>query len=102
MVGTWKLQISDEAKKLMPASAEPTIVFDFKGDGKMTATIEGGGQKNSMEGTYTLVEKALTLTTTSENGKAPKSSTPVTVNLSDDMKSFEMPGMMGMGKLVKQ
>jgi len=102
MVGTWKLELSEAAKKQMPASvAPPDITVEFKQGGTFAANVKMFGKENKAERTYTLTDKSLTMITKTEDGK-PSTEKPETVTLSDDMKSFEVPNSAGMGKMVKQ
>jgi len=102
MVGTWKLQLDPSLASKMPAGMKaPDVSVEFKDGGTFTASIAAAGKTQTAEGTYKLDGKALTMTTTKEDGttKAPKDEA---VTLSDDMKSFDLPGANGMGKMVKQ
>jgi len=99
MVGTWKLQPNPEVQSKMPAGESFDATVEFKADKTFTVNMAIGSRKDELEGTYTLDGKTLTMTTTKEGGK-PSNEKPETVTLSDDMKSFEMPG--GIGKIVKQ
>jgi len=103
VVGTWKLQMSDDVKKNIPAgTTPPSVTAEFKADNTFTITADFMGQKQSGSGTYTVEEKTLKLKTTMENGKAATNPREETVTLSEDGKSFDLPGSGGMGKMVKQ
>lgn len=99
MVGTWKLKLDDKAKDL-PAAMKPEATAEFKGDKTFTVSLKAGERTENMTGTYTLEGKTLVMTATSEGGKP--ASDKETVTLSDDMKSFPLPGSSGMGQMVKQ
>jgi hypothetical protein len=100
MVGTWKLQMSDEMKKNMPAGAKADVTIVFKDNSTFEASTDMMGMKSSAKGTYKLEDKKLTMTATEVDGQK-KTDKPETVTLSDDKKSFDVPGGMGM-KVVKQ
>ena len=103
MVGKWKLQLDASVASKMPKGMTPPVVeLEFKDGGAFTASVDLMGQKQSAEGTYKLDGKNLTLTTVTENGKPAKDTAAKTATLSDDMKSFDFPGMNGLGKLVKE
>jgi uncharacterized protein (TIGR03066 family) len=99
MVGTWQLQMDPAINSQLPSSQKISATVEFRADKTFTVDLNLGSRKEQLEGTYTLEGKTLTMTPTKENGK-PSSDKPEVVTLSDDMKSFEMPG--GMGKIVKQ
>lgn len=99
MVGTWKLQPSDKVKDL-PAGMKPEATAEFKTDKTYTVSISMGERKDTMSGTYALDGKTVTMSATMESGKP--STEKNTVTLSDDMKSFDVPGAAEMGKMVKQ
>lgn len=99
MVGTWKLQVDEAIASKMPAGEKIEVTVEFKADKTFAVHSTMGSRHDDIEGTYTLEGKTLTMTTTKEDGK-PSSDKPETVTLSEDMKSFEMPG--GDGKIVKQ
>ncbi len=102
MVGNWKMQLSADALKGMPAGmTAPTGTANFTADGKFTVNMDVMGMKQTMDGTYELKDKALTMTPKNSNGK-PSTDKPETVTLADDMKSFDLPGSNGMGKMVKE
>lgn len=102
MVGTWELQLSEKATKMMPpGSPKPNLTLEFKGDGTFEGSADMGGKKSTAGGTYKLEGKTLTMTTTKEDGKIHDGK-PETATLSDDMKSFSMPGGEEMGKMVKK
>ena len=101
MVGTWKLEVDESMKKMVPADFKPPTM-EFKGDNTFTANIEVAGKTSSASGTYKLDGKNLSVTMEVEDGKPTTNKKTETVTLSDDMKSFDMPGAAGMGKMVKQ
>ncbi len=96
MAGTWKLEVSEDMKKLMGDNS-PTSTAVFK-DGTVKLTMAMGTRTEELEGTYKLEGKTLTITPTKEGGK-PSNDKPETITLADDMKSFDMPGGV---KMVKQ
>lgn len=98
MVGTWKLMLNEDVARVMPADQKPDVTVEFKGDNTFRVDMKMGERAQNVEGTYKLEGKTLTMHQTKEDGK-PSDETE-TATLSDDMKSFEMPG--GMGKIVKQ
>lgn len=103
MVGTWKMSLDDTLAKQLPKGMQmPTATLEFKADKTFTVTTVAAGKTSSMDGTYKLEGKSLTMTVANMEGKpAPEQmKKPETVTLSEDMKSFDMPG--GMGKVVKQ
>ena len=100
MVGTWKMEFSEEIKKQMPEGSTMGITAVFKDDKTFSVDVDVMGQKDSVKGTYELEGKDLTMTQTEENGQP--SSEVQKATLSDDMKSFTAPGMDSMGKMVKQ
>ncbi len=99
MVGTWKLQMDEAMTKSMPANMKPDVNVEFKADNTFAIKMKIGDRNDDMEGTYKLDGKTLVMTQTKEGGK-PSTDKPATATLSEDMKSFDMPG--GMGKVVKQ
>lgn len=103
MVGTWEMQIDPQVLKQFGAENNPPKAsMTFKEDGTFAATFSSGSATQTGEGTYVLKERELTMTATKTNGKAAQNATPQTVTLSEDMKSFEVPGSNGMGKFVKK
>lgn len=88
VVGTWK---SSETGR------DSSATFEIKADNTFSAQMTGT-RSDSISGNYKLDGKTLTFTPTMEDGK-PSSDEALTVTLSDDMKSFDMPGS---GKMVKQ
>lgn len=103
MVGTWKMEADAKALEQLPPGAKaPEMTMEFKGDGTFTARMSGISSSDSnAEGTYKLEGNTLTLTLTKEDGK-PSNDKPEAVVLSEDKKSFAIPGSDGMGKMVKQ
>jgi hypothetical protein len=102
-VGTWKLVLSEDAKKQMPSGMkEPTVTVNVTGDGKFDAKMDIGTEQSTASGTWKLDGKSLSFTTDMEGGKKKDPPKTETVTLSDDMKSFEIPDAAGMGKMVKQ
>lgn len=100
MVGTWKLV---SAKKVMPPGAKPLVVTaEFKSDNTYSLSDNLFGKKNTIEGTYKVEKKIVTLTLTKANGNPQGPSTPITITLSNDGKSFELPGSPDYGKMVKE
>ena len=99
MVGTWKLQVAEAVASKMPAGEKLDATVDFKADKTFKVDMNMGSRHQTIEGTYTLEGKTLTMTSTKEDGKESHDK-PEVATLSDDMKSFEMPG--GVGKIVKQ
>lgn len=103
MVGTWKLQMDESALKEMPAGMKaPEMTLEFKGDGTVTGSFVMGEMKSTMSGTYSLEGKKLTMKVTHEDGKPSDGGKEDVITLSDDMKSFELPGAGPQGKMVKQ
>ena len=100
MVGTWKMELSDEVKKKMPADQKVDIVAVFKDDKTFTVKVDVMGRKDDVSGTYELKDKELTMHQKMESGKPSNETQKAT--MSDDMKSFTAPGMESMGKMVKQ
>ena len=100
MVGTWKMEFSEEVKKQMPEGTTMGITAVFKDDKTFTVNVDAMGQKDNVTGTYELEGKELTMTQEKENGQP--SSEVQKATLSEDMKSFTAPGMDSMGKMVKQ
>lgn len=100
MVGTWKMELSDEVKKKMPADQKVDIVAVFKDDKTFTVKVDVMGRKDDVSGTYELKDKELTMHQKMESGKPSNETQKAT--MSDDMKSFTAPGMEAMGKMVKQ
>ncbi len=108
MVGTWKMELTDEMKKMAEmAGGSIDGSMEFKGDGTFTGTMkmtsQGKTETSTVEGTYKVDGKNLTMTLTKMDGKDPSESDkkPETVTLADDMKSFSAPKVPGM-KFVKQ
>jgi hypothetical protein len=102
-VGTWKLQMSEDMKKNMPpGAAEPNVTAEFKADNTFSISADFMGQKKTGSGTYTVEEKTIKMKTTMEDGKAASNPKEESVTLSEDGKSFDLPGSGGMGKMVKQ
>jgi hypothetical protein len=108
MVGTWKLELPAEMQSMVKQSGgEARGDMVFKGDNtfKLTMHIKAMGteQNSTIEGTYKLEGKDLTLTATKMDGKATegKDKEPQKVVLADDMKSFTDPKLQGM-KFIKQ
>lgn len=102
MAGAWKLEVSPEAMKDAPKDTKPPeMTMTFTEDGKFMAEMKFGETTSKAEGTFKLDGKSLTIDTVTEDGK-PSKSKDETVTLSDDMKSFPIPGSEGMGKMVKQ
>lgn len=99
MVGTWKLKLDDAVASKMPAGESVDTTVEFKADKTFAVDMKMGSRSQKIEGNYTLEDKKLTMTATKEDGK-PSNDKPEVVTLSDDMKSFDMPG--GLGKIVKQ
>lgn len=103
MVGTWKLEISEEMKKGMPEGMEPPdVTIAMAEDGSWSGSVKMFGQEMKSKGTWKLEEKKLSLTTTEEDGKKVEKPMTETATVADDMKSFELPGSSGQGKMVKQ
>lgn len=100
MVGTWKMEFSEDVKKQMPEGTSMGITAVFKDDKTFTVAIDALGRKDQVKGTYELEGKELTMNQEEENGQP--SSEVQKATLSDDMKSFAAPGMDSMGKMVKQ
>jgi uncharacterized protein (TIGR03066 family) len=100
MVGTWKMELSEELKKNMPKDQKVDVVAEFKADKTFSVSMDMMGRKDTVSGTYELKDKTLTMKQTMESGK-PSNETS-TATLSDDMKSFSAPGTESMGKMVKQ
>lgn len=98
MVGTWSLKLNEDMKKMMPKDAkEPTVTAEFKGDKTFEVKMNMDGKEQVVSGTYELKEKELTMKATMEDGK-PSNDKPEVVTLSEDKKSFPLPGagaMMG-------
>lgn len=99
MVGTWKLKLDDAIASKLPAGEKMEATVEFKADKTFAVDMNMGSKSQKIEGNYTLEGKTLTMTATKEDGK-PSSDKPEVATLSDDMKSFDMPG--GVGKIVKQ
>lgn len=99
MVGTWKLELDGQAKEL-PEAMKPVATAEFKSDNTFNVNMTMGERKEELSGTYALDGKSLTMNVTMEGGKP--STEKETVTLSDDMKSFPLPGPSGMGNMVKQ
>lgn len=103
MVGTWKLQIDESALQQMPPGMKkPDLTLEFKADGTMTGSFVTESRESTMAGTYKLDGKTLTMKMTEEDGKPRADAKEDSVTLSDDMKSFEIPGAGAQGKMVKQ
>lgn len=103
MVGDWSLELSEAAMKNWPASeAKPNVSMTFSGDGTWTGTASVAGKNTQASGTYTLDGKALKVTTKMEDGKEQSPPRVDTATLSEDEKSFELPGMGALGKMVKK
>lgn len=100
MVGTWKMELNEAAKKTMPANEKVDVVANFTADNKFSVKLDVMGRQDEVSGTYELKDKTLTMKQTMESGKP--SSEISTATLSDDMKSFTAPGLDAMGKMVKQ
>jgi hypothetical protein len=102
MVGTWKLQLEDSIAKMMPPGKKMEVTANFSGDNTFSMTMDAGDRVETVSGEYALNDKVLTLTPKMEGGK-PSDDKPETVTLSDDMKTFPLPGGSGnIGKMVKQ
>jgi len=101
MLGTWKLQIDEKAIEKREAPPGLEVSVDFKEDGKYKVTYSVMEQAQTIEGTYKLDGKNLTMT---DQGKDGKPAPAKTVTLSDDMKSFPPPSekLAKVGKMVKQ
>lgn len=103
MVGNWELQLDEKIMKEMPAgTTKPSVTVEFKGDGTWVGKMSGLGKDSTAEGTYKLDGKSLSMTTTKEDGKDKADGKTETATLADDMKSFDLPGSQGMGKMVKK
>ena len=100
MVGTWKMEFSEDVKAKMPKDQKAEIVAEFKDDKTFTVKVDLLGRKDDVSGTYELKDKELTMNQKMESGKP--SSEVQKATMSDDMKSFTAPGMESMGKMVKQ
>lgn len=96
MVGTWKLELSEDLKKLSQSAGAGNMTMEFKGDNTVTMTATGAGKTESQSGTYTLTDKTLKIKMTGGTAMANQEQT---WTLSDDMKSFDMSFL---GKMVKQ
>lgn len=102
MVGDWKLVMDPEAMKAAPKDAKPPeMTIKFKDDNTFEASMLLEGKTSTATGKYKLDGKTLTMDTEMEDGK-PSTTKDETVSLADDMKSFDVPGAAGMGKIVKQ
>lgn len=99
MVGTWKLQLDEKANAL-PAGMKPEATAEFKSDKTFSVTMKMGERTEDISGTYTVEGKSVTMAASMEGGKP--STEKQNVTLSDDMKSFPMPGAGELGKMVKQ
>jgi Lipocalin-like domain len=98
MVGTWKLELSEDMKKLAQGKDTGQVTMTFKEDKTVTMTSALGGQSESATGTYSLTEKTLKV----KMALTAKNSAPAqeqTYTLAEDMKSFPMSIL---GKMVKQ
>lgn len=100
MVGTWTLKLNDAIKNAPGGGDAPIATAEFKADNTFEVKTKMGGSEQTVSGTYELKDKELTMKTTKEDGK-PSSDKPEVVTLSDDMKSFPVPGAAGMGSMVK-
>ena len=100
MVGTWKMEFSEDVKKQMPEGTVMDITAVFNDDKTFAVDVNAAGMKDKVSGTYELDGKDLTMNQTEENGQPSNEVQKAT--LSDDMKSFSAPGMEDMGKMVKQ
>ena len=100
MVGTWKMEFSDDVKSKMPKDQKAEIVAVFNADNTFKVNVDVLGRKDEVTGTYELKDKDLTMKQKTENGKPNDETQKAT--MSDDMKSFTAPGMESMGKMVKQ
>ena len=100
MVGTWKMEFSDDVKSKMPKDQKADIVAVFNEDKTFNVKVDVMGRKDDVSGTYELKDKELTMLQKMESGKPSNETQKAT--LSDDMKSFTAPGMESMGKMVKQ
>jgi hypothetical protein len=104
MVGTWKLELSEEMKKNMPPGTKmPDIHMVFKADG----TFEGAspsavGAESKVKGKYKLEGTTLTMSDVEVDGKKEAEGKMETTILSADKKSFDVPNSNGMAKMVKQ
>lgn len=100
MVGTWKMEFSDEVKQKMGTAENAEIVAEFKDDKTFSVKMDLMGRKDDVSGIYELKDKTLTMHQKMESGK-PSEETQI-ATMADDMKSFTAPGMESMGKMVKQ
>lgn len=99
MVGTWKLEMSEEIKKLSQGQPDAgNISMTFKDDNTVTMNSVGGGKTENATGTYTLAEKTLKIKMKPVAGTAIPEQEQ-TFTLSEDNKSFDMSIL---GKMVKQ
>lgn len=99
LVGTWKLDESTGAYKNMPEGKRQRVTAEFKADNTFSFEVKSGEVVNVIEGSYKLEGDKLTMTPSTQNGKAAKEP-PLTVTLAKDKKSFDMP--QGAGRIVKQ
>jgi uncharacterized protein (TIGR03066 family) len=99
MVGRWKLDETTGAYKSLPEDHRQKVDVEFKRDETFTFKVKGGDKTEEIAGTYKLDGTKLTMTPTQENGK-PTNEKPITVEISKDFKSFDMP--LSAGKIVKQ
>jgi hypothetical protein len=98
MVGTWKLELSEDMKKLAQGKDTGQVTMTFKEDKTVTMNSAMAGKSESASGTYTLEAKTLKVK------MAPMANSTVptqeqTFTLAEDMKSFQMSIL---GKMVKQ
>ena len=99
MVGHWKLDETTGAYKSLPEDNRQKVDVEFKRDETFTFKVKGGDRTEEIVGTYKLDGTKLTMTPTQENRK-PTNEKPITVEVSKDFKSFDMP--QSAGKIVKQ
>ena len=102
MVGIWNLRINDKAVALFgPKTNYFQVKMEFMGDGTYKVLYSKGSEVFTAEGNYRLAGKKLMLTATRDNGKDVRGAT-VTVALTDDMKSFDLPESGGVGRMFKE
>jgi hypothetical protein len=108
LIGTWKAQLSPEQKAGMAkvaGGAAYDATIEFQSDGKVTmrlnGTLAGKADSGTIEGTYKLKGKEIAITITRLEGTEVKDQRPQTAVLSDDGRSFLMPGEIPV-KFVKQ
>jgi uncharacterized protein (TIGR03066 family) len=93
LVGKWDLTTAPPGAKM---------VIEMTKDGKAVMTVEAGGKKETMEGTYKVDGNKLTVTTKLPGGKEDKDEMTITKLTDDELETKDSKGKVDKLKRVKK